>query len=125
MNSLTAKKLRPLFTVLCVVAGLIFLAPLIWLLVGSFWPSYAPISDLARAPLTFRPTAANYVVASTLVPMGRFALNSLRVVLIAVPSSLLIASLAAFTMTQLSDRARVTMLWISLAALMAPSRISP
>jgi multiple sugar transport system permease protein len=106
---------------LCIMAGLVFLAPVIWLLVGSFWPSNAPISDLARAPLAFRPTFENYAIATTLVPMGRFAMNSLRIVLIAVPLSLLVASLAGFAMTQLPERARVSMLWLSLAALMAPS----
>ncbi len=120
-DSLTAAKMRPLQTLLSILAALLFLAPVIWLLVGSFRPANLPISDLARAPLAFRPTLENYAEAVTIVPMGRFAFNSLRVVLIAVPLSLVVASMAGFAMVHLPQRERTAMLWLSLAALMAPA----
>lgn len=109
--------LRQLLTL---VAALLFLAPSIGLLLGSFWPAGTSIVDLARNPFGFSATFDNYTTAVTLVPMGRFAFNSLRVLLIAVPLTLIVASWAAFAITQLRPRARAFLLQISIAALLAP-----
>ncbi|MBI1296285.1 ABC transporter permease subunit [bacterium] len=106
--------------VLYSVTALLFLAPAIWLLLGSFWPADTSVVELARNPLALQPTVENYGVAATLVPMARFAFNSLRVVMIAVPLSLLVASWAAFAMTQMPAQARAIMLRLSIAALLAP-----
>ncbi len=97
-----------------------FLCPVLWLLIASLWPDYQPLSVVWQASESFRPTLGNYVTASTLVPMGRFAFNSLRVVVIAVPLTLLVASLAGFALTQLPERVQKLMIWLSLAALLAP-----
>lgn len=117
------QKLRPTSYVRSassLLLALPFLCPLLWLVVASLWPDYQPLSVIWQAPERFQPTLANYVTASTLVPMGRFALNSLRVVIIAVPLTLLTASLAGFALTQLPERVQRVMVWLSLAALLAP-----
>lgn len=99
----------------------IFLFPVLWLVVGSLWPDNTPLSALVRTPFGIQPTLNNYVMATNIVPMGRFALNSLRVVIIAVPLTLLVASLAGFAMSQLPQRQQTWMRWLSLAALLTPT----
>jgi multiple sugar transport system permease protein len=105
---------------LMLTAALLFLAPALGLLLGSLWPTGTSIVDMARTPLGFSASVENYNTALTLVPMGRFAFNSLRILLFAVPLTLLVASWAAFAITQLDPRARALMLQLSLAALLAP-----
>jgi len=97
-----------------------FLCPFLWLILASLWPDYQPLSVVWQAPLSFRPTLDNYGIATELVPMGRFTFNSLRVVVIAVPLTLLVASWAAFAMTQLPAPVQNLLIWLSLAALLAP-----
>lgn len=97
-----------------------FVCPLLWLLIASLWPDYQPLSVWWRAPDTFRPTFGNYVRAANLVPMARFAFNSLRVVIIAVPLTLLVASWAGFALIRLPARVQNVIIWLSLAALLAP-----
>lgn len=97
-----------------------FLYPLIWLLIGALWPDHQPLSIIWLAPENFRPSLGNFASAVKLVPMGRFALNSLRVVFFAVPLTVLVASLAAFAMTQLTRRWQTVLVWLSMAALLAP-----
>lgn len=97
-----------------------FFCPFLWLLVASFWPDNQPLSAVWQIFQNFQPTLANYHTATTLVPMGRFALNSLRVVLIAVPLTLLVASLAGFALTQLPQQVQRGLVWLLLGALLAP-----
>ncbi|MCB0113348.1 MAG: carbohydrate ABC transporter permease [Caldilineaceae bacterium] len=102
------------------VIALIFLAPSIWLLLGSLLPAGTPVIELVRNPLGVTPTSENYATAATLVPLARFVFNSLRVTVIATPLSVLAASWAAFAMTQLPRRARDLLIHLSVAALLAP-----
>lgn len=97
-----------------------FVCPLLWLLIASLWPDYQPLSVLWRAPSSFQPTLGNYVSAANVVPMARFAFNSLRVVIIAVPASVLVASWAGFALIRLPTPVQKVMIWVSLAALLAP-----
>ena len=97
-----------------------FVCPLLWLFIASLWPDYQPLSVLWRAPESFRPTWGNYLTAFDLVPMARFAFNSLRVVIIAVPLTLLVASWAGFALIRLPIHVQKVMIWLSLAALLAP-----
>jgi multiple sugar transport system permease protein len=99
---------------------LLFLCPLVWLLVASLWPDNQPLSAAWRSLAAFRPTLGNYVTAANMAPMGRFALNSLGIVALAVPLSLLVASLAAFALNRLPHRLQTVVLWLSWAALLAP-----
>ena len=99
-----------------------FLYPLIWLGVGALWPDHQPLAIIWLEPGHFRPSLNNFETAVTLVPMGRFALNSLRVIVLAVPLTLLVASLAAFAATRLPMRGQTMLVWGSLAALLAPQK---
>jgi multiple sugar transport system permease protein len=99
-----------------------FLYPFIWLGMAALWPDHQPLAVIWLDPERFRPSLNNFATAVTLVPMGRFALNSLRVVVLAVPLTLLVASLAAFAATRLPMRGQSLLVWVSLASLLAPQK---
>jgi multiple sugar transport system permease protein len=99
-----------------------FLYPLVWLCISALWPDYQPLAVIWMAPERFRPSLDNFGTAVSVVPMGRFALNSLRVVVLAVPLTLLVASLASFALTQLPKGGQTALVWMSLAALLAPQK---
>lgn len=99
-----------------------FLYPLAWLCLSALWPDYQPLVSIWWTPERFRPSLANFATAVTVVPMGGFALNSLRVVVLSVPLTLLVASLAAFALTQLPARWQTMLIWLSLAALLVPQK---
>lgn len=99
-----------------------FLYPFIWLGIAALWPDHQPLAVIWLEPEYFLPSLKNFETAVTLVPMGRFALNSLRVVVFAVPLTLLVASLASFAATRLPIRGQTLIVWISLATLLAPQK---
>lgn len=107
---------------LTLLLALPFLYPLAWLIISALWPDHQPLAMLWLEPASFRPTFGNFATAVDVVPMARFALNSLRVVALAVPLTLLVASLTAFAMTQLPSRAQALLVWLSMAALLAPQK---
>lgn len=111
---------RPMQQAAYLLVGLPFLCPFLWLLFASLWPDFQPLSVVWQAPLSFNPTLQNYAIATELVPMGRFAFNSGRVVLIALPLTLVVASLAGFATSQLPQRTQTIVIWLSLGALLAP-----
>jgi len=106
---------------LAALASLVFCLPLYWGLVASlrsaglppptsveWWPS-APAWD-------------NYRQIFEIVPLARYALNSVIVVAIATPVTLIMASLAGFGLSQLSDeRLRFRLIQFNVAALMIPA----
>ena len=106
---------------------LLFLWPLLWLLFGALWPDQQPLAAIWLTPAAFQPTLTNFITAWQAVPTGRFLYNSLRVVVLTVPLTLLTATLAAFAMSQLPARGQRLLAWASLAtssaaAMMAANR---
>jgi ABC-type glycerol-3-phosphate transport system permease component len=99
-----------------------FLYPLAWLLIGATWPDNQPLASIWLAPTVYRPTLGNFVTAVEVVPMARFAFNSVRIVVLAVPLTLLVAALTAFALTQLSPRWQAFLVAVSLAALLVPQK---
>jgi multiple sugar transport system permease protein len=65
-------------------------------------------------------TVRNFSRVWQLVPIGRFMLNSLSVVALAVPLTLITGSWAGFSMSQLSRASQRRWVTLSLAVLMAP-----
>lgn len=99
--------------------ALLFLLPLYWAVVVSLRPTGQPPS----AALEWWPRSFHwdtYVEVFRTVPMGRYALNSLFVVSLAVPLTLLTASLAGFALTQLPDVWRRRLVMVSVALLLVP-----
>jgi len=99
--------------------ALLFLAPLWWLVVAALHPPGDPLPvDLRLLPQ--RISLRNLVRLWQLLPMVRFTLNSLVVVALAVPLTLLISSWAGFAMVQLPRASQRRWVLLSLAVLMVP-----
>jgi multiple sugar transport system permease protein len=100
-------------------AAALFVIPLVWMLGASLRQrGLAPPSQLEWIPnpLVF----SNYSIIFDLLPLGDYLLNSLKVVAVAVPLTILTASWAGFAMAQLAPRPRNALLLVSLATLMIP-----
>jgi multiple sugar transport system permease protein len=101
------------------VAALVFLLPLYWMFAGSLrQPGLPPPRSIEWIPSPIVPE--NYARIFELIPMARYALNSLIVALIAVPITLVVASWAGFAMTQLSVVGRRRMVLGSIGLLLVP-----
>lgn len=98
---------------------LLFILPLVWMVSASLrQPGLAPPRTIEWIP---NPIAwDNYARLFNLLPIGRYALNSLIVSTLAVPLTLLTASWAGFAMAQLSARGRERLMTFSLVVLMIP-----
>lgn len=111
---------KGIVTIVGGVLALLFAFPLVWLVVGALWPDRQPLAAIWLMPEQFRPMPANFVTAWQTVPIGLFIYNSLRVVLLAIPLTLLIATAAAFALLQLPTRWQTVFMWVALAALLVP-----
>jgi multiple sugar transport system permease protein len=101
------------------VAALVFLLPLYWMFAGSLrQPALPPPRGIEWVPNPVSPE--NYARIFELIPLARYALNSLIVALIAVPITLVVASWAGFAMTQLSIVDRRRMVLLSIGLLLVP-----
>jgi multiple sugar transport system permease protein len=101
------------------VIALVFLLPLLWMVVASLrGPGLPPPSSIEWLPAA--PTAANYGTVFELLPFGRYLLNSLAVVALAVPLTVVTASMAGFAMALLERRTRTALLVLSVALLLVP-----
>jgi len=97
----------------------LFLLPLYWAFVASLRaPGLAPASVIEWWPEQAH--WANYAQLFKTVPMARYARNSLFVVALAVPLTLLTSSLAGFALTQLRDCWRRRLVTASIALLLVP-----
>ena len=96
----------------------VFLLPLIWMLTAALHPVGRPLPQTLIISLDL--TLQNFGRVWNLVPLGRFTLNSLWVVLLAVPLTLLTSSWAGFSMAQLPKASQRRWIVLSLAVLMVP-----
>jgi multiple sugar transport system permease protein len=105
---------------LTVGAALLFVVPLLWMLGTSLRsPTLPPPSQLEWIPPVLE--FSNYGrVATDLLPFGVYLVNSLKVVAIAVPATIITASWAGFAMAQFAPRPRTWLIVISIGALMVP-----
>jgi multiple sugar transport system permease protein len=102
-----------------ILLAALFVSPLIWTLTMSLRPTGKPFPR----SLEFIPdqlTAANYSQVFEIVAFARFALNSLFVAAIAVPVTVLVASMAGFAMSQLPRQWRMRLIAAAFVALMVP-----
>jgi multiple sugar transport system permease protein len=102
------------------LVALAFCLPLYWVVVASLRQTGLPPPHTVE----WWPADAqwqNYRHIFQLVPMSRYALNSLLVVAAAVPLTLLTASLAGFGLAQLPERPRRQLLSASVAVLVVPA----
>ncbi len=105
--------------VLAVLAAGVLLLPLYWDLVAYLrQPGLPPPNTIVWWPAL--PHWENYAAIFRLLPMGRYLLNSLLVVMIAVPVTAAMASAAGFAMSQLGETARQRLVTLSVALLLIP-----
>jgi multiple sugar transport system permease protein len=114
----TDRWIRWLNTVQLVIAGVLIMAPTIWMVLSSFKPSF----EVTAYPptLMFSPTLANYAELTRTTPFLSYALNSLIVTVGSTALGLLFGIPAAFAVSW----TRIT--WpaiLTLAARMAPGTL--
>jgi multiple sugar transport system permease protein len=105
--------------IISIGAAASFSLPLIWLIAASLrQPGLPPPRTIEWLPdpIVF----SNYPKLFEVLPLGRYALNSLIVAAVAVPLTIVVASWAGFAMAQLADRARRRLVVISIGLLMIP-----
>ncbi|HKP52173.1 MAG TPA: carbohydrate ABC transporter permease [Chloroflexia bacterium] len=105
---------------LTIGAAALFIIPLLWMVGASLrQPGLAPPTQLEWIP---NPIVLDnyYKVATDLIPFGTFLANSLKVVAVAVPVTVITASWAGFAMAQITPRPRGWLILASVAALMVP-----
>ncbi|MFN2389619.1 MAG: carbohydrate ABC transporter permease [Actinomycetota bacterium] len=101
--------------VLCIL----FLLPVAFMVVGSLrMPGLTPAHGFEWLPEPL--TWSNYESVFSFVPLGTYALNSLFVVVVAVPVTLLVASLAGFAIATAEPRRAMRVVVLSLLALTVP-----
>ncbi len=101
------------------LVAIIFLLPLLWMITASLHPPGEPLPTSLRL-LPVRPTLAHYGRIFQLLPLGRYTLNSLLVVALAVPITLSVSSWAGLGMARLPQAAQRRWVVLSLAVLMVP-----
>ncbi|HEX8599392.1 MAG TPA: carbohydrate ABC transporter permease [Chloroflexia bacterium] len=105
--------------VFSLLVAVLFLLPLIWMLGASVRKvGLPPPNQLEWIPNPIE--LSNYARIFELLPLGSYTLNSLKVVLVAVPLTIITASWAGFAMSQIAPRPRTWLIVASLVALMVP-----
>ncbi len=97
----------------------VFLLPLLWMITASLREAGLPPPRTIEW-LPESPSGDNYAAVFELLPFGRYLLNSLAVVALAVPLTIITASMAGFAMALLERRSRVALVVLSVALLMVP-----
>ena len=108
---------KPPTALIRAAVALVFILPVLFMALAAFRPAGQPVaSSLWPAD----PTLDNFGRLFDILPIGRYTLNSLLVVLLAVPLTLLTASWAGFAMARLPRRAQRRWVLLSLLVLMVP-----
>lgn len=101
--------------------SLIFFLPLYWALVASLRQiGGAPATTIEWWPTN--PAWENYQLIFEIVPLARYTINSLIVVAVAVPVTVIMASLAGFGLSQLDDdQLRSRIIQFNVVVIMIPA----
>jgi multiple sugar transport system permease protein len=109
-----------LHVIAALLVVVLFILPLWWMIVASLRPiGLPPPRTIEWWPAD--PQWSNYTEIFRQVPLGRYTLNSLLVVIVAVPMTLLTSSLAGFGLSQLRQPWRSRLLFVTIALMMVPS----
>ena len=101
------------------ITGLAFLVPLMWMASASLHRLGVPLPTSLHI-LPEQPTLENFSRLWESVPLGRYTFNSLLVVILGVPLTLLTASWAGLGMARLPRASQRRWVILSLAVLMVP-----
>ncbi|HEU4740455.1 MAG TPA: carbohydrate ABC transporter permease [Meiothermus sp.] len=110
------------FAMLCAVA-LMMTAPFLWMLLTSL-KTQQEAFQFPPSLLPARPVWENYTQLFTLVPFGRYFLNTLVVTVAVVIGQLFVCSLAAYAFARLNFMGRDTLFVLYLATMMVPFQVT-
>lgn len=106
-------------TVAIVLLSALFLAPLVFMILGSLRdPTEVPTRGFEMIPESIH--FSNFKNVFAFVPLWTFMGNSLFVVAIAVPATVIVASLGGFAIARAEPKSQRRLVAISLLALMIP-----
>jgi multiple sugar transport system permease protein len=126
IKALQQKDRRRLSTIssylLLIVLSLLFIAPIIFMIVGSFKPDELVLSEAGtfKAFLPEKVSFQNYWDVFERVDFARFFFNSLLIAGVIVLAGLLVNSLAAYTFARLRWRGRTLLFALVLALMIIP-----
>ncbi|MBP5274921.1 MAG: carbohydrate ABC transporter permease [Abditibacteriota bacterium] len=108
-----------------VITGLavLFLAPLLWMLAASL----SNVEEIGRARFLFLPEKAdigNYKYALTLMPFGRYFLNTCLVTALGIAGTLVSSSMAAYAFARLKVPGKNGIFILVLSTLMLPAMVT-
>ncbi|MCE9558459.1 MAG: carbohydrate ABC transporter permease [Armatimonadetes bacterium] len=102
-----------------ILISLFFLYPLMILFSASLrQPGLAPPRTVEFIPNPI--SWANYIELFELLPFGKYLINSLIVTVIAIPLTLIVASLAGYATARLEPKPRQTMIYAAIAMQLIP-----
>ena len=102
-----------------IAVAAVFLLPLVCMVTASLrQPDQAPARTIEWLPDPV--VLDNYPSVFSILPFGTYLLNSLLVVAVAVPLTIVTSSMAGFALAQLTRRMRMRLVVLSLALLMVP-----
>jgi multiple sugar transport system permease protein len=114
------RRSRAIRQVIAVPLAVVFLLPMWLLIVGSLRPrGMAPPRSVQWWPAS--PAWINFVEVFDVVPIGRYAMNSMIVAAVAVPVSVVVASWTGFAIARLPRRARTFLIGVCVVVLMIPA----
>jgi multiple sugar transport system permease protein len=108
-----------LFHAVALAVTAVFVVPLLWVIAFSLRQIALPPPlqiEWIPSPLAW----ANYARIFQIIPLGLYVRNSLIVVALAVPITLVVASWAGFAMAQLGERTRRRLMLLAIILLMVP-----
>ena len=105
--------------VIALLVTFLFTIPLVFMVMGSLRPIGPPPQKLELIPERF--DLGNFARTFDLVDLPRYAVNSLLVVVVAVPLTVIVASWAGFAMARLRGRAATVIVVLTFVALMVPA----
>jgi putative chitobiose transport system permease protein len=108
-----------LYTILCSVA-VVTVFPFVWVFFTSFKGFEDPIYSVPPQLIPRDPTLENYTRVWSQLPVGRFYLNSVLVVLVVVVANTLVSALAAYPLAKMNFRGREIIFFLLLATYIVP-----
>src|SRR5699024_9406893 len=109
-----------LLYLLLLVIGLIFVGPFIWMFSVSFMTSSQDVYTFPPSFIPKPPTISNFINAWTVVPYGRYMLNSIIILLIMLPSHIFVGALASYPLARMKFKGREFIFFAMIGTMFLP-----
>lgn len=103
--------------------ALMFLAPLFWMVMASF----SNVKEISEASLLFIPKKfnfENYKYALTLMPFGKYAINTIIITFLSIIGTVLSCSMAAYAFARLKAPGKDGLFLLVLSTIMLPTMVT-